>query len=148
MMVYRGDVLPVGALLEHALAVAAVGRRSRPPDGRLVSGRARDLPGGGGTRQPASVPASRHLDHRPLTGAGMSAPGGRVLDGRAVLSLFAELADRLEAEGLRARLFVVGGAAMALARCSATHPIPGVRAILLGRQRELRRLARGTITQS
>jgi hypothetical protein len=45
----------------------------------------------------------------------MTAPAGRLLDGRAVLGLFQELSDRLEAEGLRAQLFVVGGAAMALA---------------------------------
>lgn len=40
---------------------------------------------------------------------------GAQLDGQGVLDLFRELSDRLEVVGARAQLFVVGGAAMALA---------------------------------
>lgn len=41
--------------------------------------------------------------------------GGVELDAAAVRGLFQELSERLDADGVRAQLFVVGGAAMALA---------------------------------
>lgn len=40
---------------------------------------------------------------------------GAILDAQGVQALFQELSDRLNARGLHAQLFVVGGAAMALA---------------------------------
>ncbi|GAB3198777.1 hypothetical protein GCM10027062_13870 [Nocardioides hungaricus] len=42
-------------------------------------------------------------------------PHGAVLDAQRVRALFQELSDRLRARGVAAQLFVVGGAAMALA---------------------------------
>jgi hypothetical protein len=42
-------------------------------------------------------------------------PGERELDAAAMLGLLQELSDRLRAQGARAQLFAVGGAAMALA---------------------------------
>jgi len=96
------------------MGVSGLGWRPGPHDRALVSGRAAHLPGRGRPGQPARVPPTRHLPHWTVARPGMTDPNG-TLDAERVRGLFLELSDRLAACGVTAQLFVVGGAAMALA---------------------------------
>ena len=72
-----------------------------------------DLPRRRRPGEPGGVSAARDSHHLPFPGEGMTTDGQ--LDADGACALFGELSDRLAAAGVSAQLFVVGGAAMALA---------------------------------